>query len=145
MFFFQIPWLPEKLLGVRDAEAIGSTFSGMAIDKSRFPDDVTRVYRENARAPGALTAMLNYYRALFRGFLDRSLPVVVEITVPTLLLWGEEDVSLGKELTFDTAKYVKDLSLVYLPGVSHWVQQEAPEEVNRLVEAWLRGDGLGTT
>jgi pimeloyl-ACP methyl ester carboxylesterase len=136
MFFFQIPWLPERLLGAREAKAIGAAFYDMAIDKSRFPESVTRVFRDNAREPGALTAMLSYYRALFRGF-RMSLPRVAEITVPTLLLWGEADISLGKELTFDTGLYVTDLTLRYLPHVSHWVQQEAPETVNRLVEAWL--------
>jgi epoxide hydrolase 4 len=140
MFFFQIPWLPERLLGAREAKAIGDAFSGMAIDKSRFPDSVTRVFRENAREPGALTAMLSYYRALFRSFRKQSLPRVAEITVPTLLLWGEEDIALGKELTFDTGRYVRDLTLRYLPRVSHWVQQEAPEAVNRMIEAWLCGD-----
>jgi len=142
MFFFQIPWLPEALLGAHEAAAVGRAFSDMAVDKSRFPEDVTCVFRENAREPGGLTAMLNYYRALFRAFRDRSLPAVAEITVPTLLLWGEEDKALGKELTFDTGRYVEDLTLVYLPNVSHWVQQEAPETVNRLMEAWLRGDPI---
>lgn len=140
MFFFQIPWLPEALLGARDGEAIGRMFTGMAVDKSRFPAESVRGYRDNATEPGALTAMLNYYRALFRNARELSRQKLPVITTPTLLLWGEEDVALGKELTFDTGRYVKDLTLRYLPRVSHWVQQEAPETVNRMLEAWLRGE-----
>ena len=140
MFFFQIPWLPEALLGARGAQAVGRAFRDAAIDKSRFPDDVTRVYRDNAAEPGALTAMLNYYRALFRGFAALSKQRFRQIAVPTLLIWGEADLALGKELTFDMGQYVKDLTIRYLPNVSHWVQQEAPEKVNRIVEAWLRGE-----
>jgi pimeloyl-ACP methyl ester carboxylesterase len=139
MFFFQIPWLSEALLGAREAEGIGRAFSGMALDKSRFPDEVLRVYRDNAREPGALTAMLNFYRALFRGAREASRRTFPELTVPTLLVWGEVDTALGKELTFDTARYVRELTIRYLPGVSHWVQQEAPETVNRMIDAWLRG------
>jgi pimeloyl-ACP methyl ester carboxylesterase len=34
---------------------------------------------------------------------------------------------------------VKDLTVRYLPGISHWVQQDAPEEVNAILGAWLDG------
>jgi pimeloyl-ACP methyl ester carboxylesterase len=67
--------------------------------------------------------------ALARGF--------EVIDTPTLMLWGERDVALGKETTYDTHRYVRDLDLQYLPGVSHWVQQEAPERTNALLERFL--------
>jgi pimeloyl-ACP methyl ester carboxylesterase len=140
MFFFQIPWLPELLLGARRAEAIGRAFRDTAVDKSRFPDSVLDEYRRNASRPGALTAMLNYYRANVFNRKNRtrwSTAPVLE--TPTLMIWGEEDTALGKELTTDTHTLVRDLTLRYLPRVSHWVQQEAPETVNAMVEAWLDG------
>ncbi|HBZ70737.1 MAG TPA: hypothetical protein DEP35_13790, partial [Deltaproteobacteria bacterium] len=59
------------------------------------------------------------------------------IETRTLMIWGEEDVALTKATTFGTEKHVRDLTLRYLPGVSHWVQQEAPESVNAMLEAWL--------
>ena len=43
------------------------------------------------------------------------------------MIWGEEDSALGKETTHGTEKFVADFTIRYLPGVSHWVQQEAPE------------------
>jgi pimeloyl-ACP methyl ester carboxylesterase len=55
------------------------------------------------------------------------------------MIWGEEDTALDKATTRGTEAYVKDLTLRYLPGVSHWVQQEAPEKVNAMLEAWLTG------
>jgi pimeloyl-ACP methyl ester carboxylesterase len=58
------------------------------------------------------------------------------------MLWGEVDAALGKELTYGTERYVDDLVLRYLPRVSHWVQQEAPETVNALMAAWLRGEAV---
>jgi pimeloyl-ACP methyl ester carboxylesterase len=139
--FFQLPRLPEALLGARGCRAIGEAFRRAAVDPARFPDEVLQVYRDNAARPGALTAMLNYYRAYGRGGggarqRAQGYPL---ITVPTLLLWGEEDVALCRETTDGTDRYVADLTLRYLPRVSHWVQQEAPEVVNAMLEAFLTG------
>jgi pimeloyl-ACP methyl ester carboxylesterase len=55
------------------------------------------------------------------------------------MIWGEVDTALGKELTYGTDAHVRNLTLRYLPNVSHWVQQEAPETVNAMIEAWLVG------
>jgi pimeloyl-ACP methyl ester carboxylesterase len=137
IFFFQIPWIPEYGLARNGCEAIGRVFRGMAVDKSRFPDEVLRVYRDAAGVPGALTAMLNYYRALIRGSRHNRRRGIARIDVPTLMIWGEVDAALGKELTYGTEQYVSNLTLRYLPNVSHWVQQEAPETVNAMIEAWL--------
>jgi pimeloyl-ACP methyl ester carboxylesterase len=134
--FFQLPWLPEWLLRRKGAALIDEAFRGMAIDKSRFPDDVLAFYKRNVLQPGAATAMLNWYRAAGRSFGALG-AAATTIETPTLLIWGEEDTALGKETTFGTERYVKDLTVRYLPRVSHWVQQEAPEEVNRILEDWL--------
>ena len=133
--FFQLPWLPEWFFRRSGAAAIEQAFRGMAIDKSRFPDDVLAVFKANVLQPGAITAMLNWYRAAGRHFGALGTSAVIE--TPTLLIWGEEDTALGKETTVGTERYVKDLTVRYLPGVSHWVQQEAPEAVNAILEAWL--------
>ncbi|HEX3396826.1 MAG TPA: alpha/beta hydrolase [Steroidobacteraceae bacterium] len=140
IFFFQLPWIPEWGLARNGYEAIGRVFRDMAVDKARFPDEVLRVYRDAAGAPGALTAMLNYYRALIRGLRRTRRRGIVRIDTPTLMIWGEVDAALGKELTYGTEQHVSDLTLRYLPDVSHWVQQEAPETVNAMIEAWLLGD-----
>ena len=139
IFFFQIPWLPERVLARRKAQAVGRAFSDMAVDKSRFPVAVTDEFRRNALEPGALTAMVNYYRAAVRAGEKAMNPEPGTVDVPTLMIWGEEDTALGKATTLGTDKYVSDLTLRYLPGVSHWVQQEAPETVNAMIEAWLKG------
>ena len=139
MAAFQIPRVPELVLGARHAALVGDIFRHTAVDPERFPASVVRVYRDAAARPGALTAMLNYYRALRRIRPSRQqLEALREpLDVPTLLIWGEDDVALGKELTVRTDQLVRQLVLRYLPGVSHWVQQEAPETVNALLEAWL--------
>lgn len=137
--FFQIPWLPEKVLGMRGAQAIGEAFRGMAIDKTRFPDEVLQVYRDNAQRPGALRAMVNYYRALVLGggAARQKRLGYPRIETPTLMIWGEVDTALGKETTYGTEEFVPNLTIRYLPNVSHWVQQEAPEAVNAILAEWL--------
>ncbi|MDA1095110.1 MAG: alpha/beta hydrolase [Acidobacteria bacterium] len=142
VFAFQIPRLPEWLLGRRQAQAIADAFLNMAADRTQFPDSVLDVYRRQALEPGALRAMVNYYRAN-RRFPHVSQPGLSRpVLVPTLLVWGEADTALGKELTVGTDQLVVDLTVRYLPGVSHWAQQEAPDLVNHAIEEWLvaRGD-----
>lgn len=73
-----------------------------------------------------------------RGGFQRQLALgSPPIEVPTLLFWGTEDTAIGTELTHGMAPYVPDLTIRYVPGVGHWSQQEAPDEANRLLAAWL--------
>lgn len=134
MAFFQLPWLPETLLSAGHARAIGQAFAG-------FAEDVRQVYRDNAAIPGAMTAMINYYRANVADMAAFRSDVPV-IETPTLLIWGEADRFLGLEATAGYEPLVRDFTLTRLPGVSHWVQQEAPEAVNGIVTAWLEAKGL---
>jgi len=140
IYFFQLPLLPEWLLGAGHARAVGRAIIGSAANKDAFPPEVLDRYRDQAAQPGALRAMINYYRAFVRHrpFAQQRERMHQPLETPTLLLWGEEDKALGKELTLGTDELVNDLTLRYLPGVSHWVQQEAPETVNAMIEAWLQ-------
>ncbi len=136
VFFFQLPWLPEWAFSRNHAAAIRKAFVGMAVDKTRFPPAVLDIYASAAQRPGALRAMINFYRALLRY------PRAVDlgdgrVDVPVLMVWGEEDSALGIRCTIGTEAWVDDLTLKRLPDVSHWVQQEAPEAVNALLAEWL--------
>ena len=142
ILFFQIPWLPEKLLCARRAQAVADSFEKMAVDKRRFPAVVTDVYREAVLRPGAMRSMVNYYRAAFRGARAAAREELPVIETPTLMVWGLEDTALSKETTDGTHEHVADLTLRFLPDVSHWVQQEAPEIVNAMLLAWLAGDSV---
>jgi pimeloyl-ACP methyl ester carboxylesterase len=135
--FFQLPWLPEWALTRNDARAIRKAFADMAIDKSRFPPDVLDHYAANALKPGAIRAMVDYYRAAVRARADFERDPWPAIEAPTLIVWGEEDSALGLETLEGTERYVADLTIERLPGVSHWVQQEAPEAVNAILARWL--------
>lgn len=138
---FQVPWLPERLMALGDAALVRRAFRGMAVDKTRFPDGVLDVYAAAARRPGALKAMIDWYRAAARHRDTMRFGNGGRVEVPTLIVWGEEDTALGLETLDGTERYVDDLTVRRLPGVSHWVQQEAPEAVNAILREWLPGVG----
>jgi pimeloyl-ACP methyl ester carboxylesterase len=134
---FQIPFLPELLFQLNDYQAIKEAFSGMAIDKTAFSEADLNAYRDAAAKPGALTAMINYYRGIF-PLLFNSEPEWQILEIPTLTIWGEADTALGKELTYGTEAYVRDWQIKYIPDCSHWVQQEQPALVNAYIWEFLQ-------
>ena len=70
----------------------------------------------------------------FGGSLDESIPFP-KIKSATLQIWGEEDIFLGKELTEGTND--APFLLKTIPNCGHWIQQEAPEEVNQAIDEFL--------
>lgn len=136
IFFFQLPFLPELLMTAKGARAVKGAFYDSAGDKSRFPREVLQTYADAALRPGAMTAMLNYYRALLRNPDIRRIGEG-RVEIPTLVIWGEDDLAIDIRCTDGMEQWVPDLELHRLPGVSHWVQQDAPEKVNAILDSWL--------
>jgi epoxide hydrolase 4 len=138
VFFFQIPWLPERMLAAGGYHRLAK---GM-IEQCRpgtFTREDIKEYLTEWRRQG-LGGGVNWYRASLRHPIALADPVPL-IMAPTLLIWGEDDAFLGKELTYGTDEYVHDLTVKYLPGTSHWVQQEEPEKVNEYLFEHLERDG----
>jgi pimeloyl-ACP methyl ester carboxylesterase len=138
IFAFQLPWLPENALLRNNAYEIGRMLKGAAVQKSAFPNEVLATYQEAISKPGAMTAALNYYRQLIRHPL-RSAKNYASIGVPTLLIWGEQDIALGIELTYGLEQWVPNIQIKRIPDSGHWVQQEKPELVNTLMAEFLWG------
>jgi pimeloyl-ACP methyl ester carboxylesterase len=132
VFFFQLPWLPEASARTRNyawlRRALGNSFS---------PDEVERYVQAIAR-PGALTSAINYYRALVRN--QRSAARLLRrIERPVLVIWGERDAYLGRELAAPPPEWVPNARVEPLPQATHWVQNDAPDQVNRLLIGFLGG------
>ena len=140
IFMFQLPRLPEWFLTRNHARAVRGAFLNSAAHKEGFPPEVMDVYAAAAQRPSAATAMVNYYRGV-RQFPDMGDIGDGTVDIPTLMLWGEEDIALDIRCTHGTDAYVPQLELHTLPGISHWVQQDAPAEVNRLLADWLDRNG----
>lgn len=135
IFGFQLPFLPEWGFQWNNYQAIANAFVNMAVNKQTFSPADLEAYKNAAAKPGALTSAINYYRNAIPSFLRFKTWNVLEI--PTLMIWGEQDTALGKELTYGTEAYVKNLTLHYIPNCSHWVQQEQPELVNQYMSEFL--------
>ncbi|BAY07191.1 alpha/beta fold hydrolase [Calothrix sp. NIES-2098] len=135
IFFFQLPWLPELFIKSSNYAAVEKALKGMAVDKNTFTQLDIDTYKNAAAKNGALTAMLNYYRNVFQQRIFKTNWGILE--VPTLMIWGEDDTALGKELTYGTEAYVKNFQIKYISKCSHWVQQEKPDLVNQYMQDFL--------
>jgi epoxide hydrolase 4 len=138
IFVFQVPWLPEYMLGRNDANEIGRMLQGAALQKSAFPREVTARYQKAMSKPGAIKAALSYYRQLFWHLPFSSKNYNVQIEAPTLLIWGEHDIALAIELTTGLEQWVRDIQIKRIPDSGHWVQQEQPEKVNQYMLDFLQ-------
>jgi len=147
VFFFQLPWIPERLLTRHDADAIRRLFLGNAKDRSHFGPEETQPFCEAIQKPGAARAMLGWYRALMRtAILDRTrferYPVV---EAPVLLIWAKSDRALGfEDLVPGTERWVRKLELKTLEPCGHFVHSEKPEPVNAWLLEFLRAGPRNT-
>ncbi|HEX6041150.1 alpha/beta hydrolase [Longimicrobium sp.] len=130
---FQVPLLPEAAFRANDFALLGRIFRASSVRPGAFSDEDIRRYREAAARPGAITAMINYYRAAARY----PGPPARAITTPTLLIWGEQDQALSIRLTEGLDEWVPGIRIERVPGVSHWVPAEAPDRVNELLAGFL--------
>jgi len=138
MFFFQLPWLPERFVAAGDWRGLRQPFEDARPGAFTLAD-IAR-YQEAWSQPGAVTAMLNYYRAAMRrppgGATGRSL---APVQAPTLIIWGERDRHLGAELAEPRPGDVPHLErVVRLPDASHWVQHDEPDRVSELLIDFFR-------
>jgi pimeloyl-ACP methyl ester carboxylesterase len=137
MFFFQLPALPEALCRRNNFAWLERALRRDPVRPGAFSDDDLCRYKLALSRPGALTAAINYYRALFRYTPRRLLGRMPPITVPTLLIWGEQDRYLGLALTEGLDRWVPGLRVERIADASHWVQADAPERVNQLLLDFL--------
>ena len=139
MLFFQIPWLPEWLLSRRGGAPVRQMMLRSSTSPTTFPRDLLDRCAANAANPGAARAMVHWYRAFLRGGgFHRQLRLgFTPIHIPVLLLWGMADTALSYATTEGTEEFAPNLTRVDLPGVSHWVQQDATEACNHALAHFL--------
>jgi pimeloyl-ACP methyl ester carboxylesterase len=139
IYAFQLPRLPEWFLLRNHAHEIGRMLRGAATQKDAFPREVTARYQEAMSKPGAMTAALNYYRALLHNSGTRTyIGHNFLVEAPTLVIWGEQDIALDIHLLEGLDRWVPNLRIKRLPDSGHWVQQEQPERVNQYLLEFLQ-------
>jgi epoxide hydrolase 4 len=129
IFFFQLPALPEWLIGRNLAKTFARTFNSMSPKKDNYTSTDIEQYVNAYKQKGALTATINYYRAALRNL--KAFKALDSLPMPVLLIWGEQDKALGKELSLNTSAYCKQLKVVYDAGSGHFIQHDNPGLVNK--------------
>jgi len=123
--FFQVPRVPERIVRVNNWQILISA----------MPKDLTEAerdrYREAWNQPGAMTGMINWYRALLRQ--GRGTRSVSQIQVPTLILWGQQDPHISYEMAPLSAEFCQNGRLVTFEDATHWVLHDKPGEVSKLL------------
>ncbi|OLE15245.1 MAG: alpha/beta hydrolase [Acidobacteria bacterium 13_1_20CM_4_57_11] len=134
MFFFQLPWLPEAVFSAFNFR-IGSRALLRSSRPGTFSEEDLAQYRAAWSQPGALTGMINWYRALFRTrvkFPDKI------VRVPTRILWGERDAFLLAEMARESLRYCTNAELFTFANATHWLQHEEPARVSELLIDFFR-------
>jgi epoxide hydrolase 4 len=131
--FFQLPWLPETVLSAGNYALLRQALTESSRPGTFTPSDLRRYERAWAE-PGALKAMLDWYRALrVKAHLRDA-----RVTVPLLLIWGQKDQALETGLAEESLKMCDDAKSVFFETASHWVHLEEADAVNRALIDFLR-------
>jgi pimeloyl-ACP methyl ester carboxylesterase len=126
IFFFQLPYLPEKFFSAFHFR-VGQRSLLRSSRPGTFSAEDLAQYRAAWSRPGTLTAMINWYRALFRfrtKFPDRT------VRIPVRILWGENDAFLLADMARESLRYCANASLFTFADASHWLQHEEPSRVS---------------
>jgi pimeloyl-ACP methyl ester carboxylesterase len=100
-----------------------------------FTDEDIVEYKQAWSQPGAITAMLNWYRAAALHWPKLKGDLCVK--VPTLVLWGMKDVALSHRMACPSMDYCEDGKLVFFEDATHWVQHDEAKNVTKLLLEFL--------
>ncbi len=134
MGLFQLPWLPEWLLRVGNFAALRKLIRMGCTDASTFSASDMQRYVKTWSVPGAMTGMVNWYRALLRKPKDQN----VRISMPTLLIWGKRDPYLEEGLAEASRDLCDSAQLLWLPHSAHWPHLEETDAVNKALISFLK-------
>ncbi|MDQ6687650.1 MAG: alpha/beta fold hydrolase [Actinomycetota bacterium] len=124
MYFFQLPWLPERQ--VTSGKPWEKALRSAGLSRESAARDA-----EMMRDPATARAALNWYRAMP---MSSPRSISAKITVPTMHVWSDGDVAIGPKGAELTPAYVEGpYTFEVLTGVSHWIPDEAPEPLSQLL------------
>jgi len=131
--FFQVPLIPELILSLADYKLLRMSLTS-ASNPHTFSAEDLNSYRLAWQKTDRLQSMLNWYRA----YLYHKLPVDIDVTVPTLILWGAKDRALSVQMAHGSIKRCKDGELIILDDLTHWLHHEDPDRVNQFINLFLK-------
>ncbi|MBT2327055.1 alpha/beta hydrolase [Variovorax paradoxus] len=128
---FQLPWVPETLLSARNCSALALALTSTSRPDT-FDDAELDQYRAAWSIDGALTCMLNWYRAM-----PIARTSAARIRVPVRIIWGDRDSALEKGLAGAGAACCDDAQVLHLRDATHWVHHEEVAAVNAALVDFL--------
>ena len=134
MAFFQLPWLPEAMLRAGDFRRLANALVATSRPGAFTPEDLA-TYRAAWAQPGALTGMLDWYRALRLGAQAPQRP---RVEIPVRLMWGDRDTALEPGLAAASIARCDAGEVFHFPDATHWLAREEPERVTALLLGFLR-------
>jgi pimeloyl-ACP methyl ester carboxylesterase len=136
VFAFQIPGLPEWFLERRGGRGVTDALRGAFVRPEAFTADYVETLRTAATRPGGMRGPVNYYRAALRSRPDVG--HWPRVRVPTVMIWGDRDIALRPELADRTEALIDaPFRLHRIPEAGHFVHQEYPDRVNRILMEFL--------
>lgn len=141
VFAFQVPGIPEWLIQQNLKGVVQNLFRETAIRKAAFTTEATKIYQQALEKPGVIASALNYYRQMLSPlhWIPQWGRSPDPITVPTLVLWGEDDWFFSHKLVEGLEQLISvPFQLQLIPQCGHWIQQEVPQTVNRELLNFLR-------
>jgi pimeloyl-ACP methyl ester carboxylesterase len=123
---FQVPLLPEWILGRHDGATLREIFA-----KDGVAPEIAEACVAALQPPGAGRAAVDYYRAAFRGRIAGTMPAPAVIERPTLVVWGDRDRYLERSLSQPPPDWVPAAVVKHLPDSTHWAPVDAPDDVAR--------------
>jgi pimeloyl-ACP methyl ester carboxylesterase len=131
----RIPGLPEFLVRAGGYKGLADAFQ-TSTRPDAFGPQAMAAYRRAWREPGALTATLNWYRALFRQ--DLPVPATGSLKTPTLVLWGDQDAFATPDMAEKSAALCADARVIHFPTASHWLAHDEPQAVTQELISFLK-------
>lgn len=129
MYFFQLPFLPEKLIEWASYERFAEGLKRTS-RPGTFSDEDLAKYIEAWSKPQAMGSMINWYRAAFR---NPDLRMDAQVHVPTLILWGEKDSFLESRMATESVGYCDRAEVKFFPEATHWLPHEEADAVNQAI------------
>ena len=124
-FFFQVPKLPEWVVRMNNWRSLISAMP------NTFTEEERNRYRDAWGQPGAMTGMINWYRASLRG-MGKSAGAS-KIQASTLVLWGKQDPHLSYEMAALSVEMCEEGRLVTFEDATHWVLFDEPEATSKYI------------
>ncbi len=131
----RIPLLPELMARAGNYQGLADAFK-QSSRPDAFGPEAMAAYRAAWKQPGALTATLNWYRALFLQPLP--VPAAGSLTTPTLVLWGDQDAFARPDLAEASAALCAKAEVRHFPRASHWLAHDEPEAVSAALLDFLQ-------